>query len=413
MKRYKYDIYDNDGTYILTWDDVVSEPSFPKSVNGGLGEMKVVLARNADDFGESDDVAFKNQVIVTCFDDNDHDGKRVYNGWISGYTPVLKETEEYLEVNLLGYVQELSRVELLDNGSGINDSPTSGNTRLTYTSQEPGDILKDIIDKYNDLTGVFGKIDYTTSPDSIGDTGITVTYEFNTTTILEAINKVVEMCPANWYWYVDADNVIHLAEYSTTPDHTLFVGKDIAQISPNKRIENVKNIAYVTGKDSGSGNLFKTYNRSASISNYGRSVTFINDNRVSDASTAQKFADAELDSNDEPEVRTQVVVVDDNNDNEMGQDIEDIEPGDVVNILNFLSKKTYSLWGAALWNVDVWGYDISNVTATNINVVKCDYTPNALKIELSSKLPLIGNKINELRRRLDLVNTEANPDAPS
>jgi hypothetical protein len=411
MKRYKYDVYENDGDYITTWNDVVSEPAFSASVNGGLGEMKVMLARNADDFGESDDVNFRNQVIVRCFDIDSHDGVVIFNGWISGYTPVLKEDQEYLEITIMGYVQELSRVELLDNGSGINDSPTGGNTRLIYTNKEPGDIMKDVIDKYNDLTGVFGKIDYTLSPDSVGDTGITVTYEFNTVTILEAINKIVEMCPAGWYWYLDADNVIHLSEYSTTPDHTFYVGKDIQQIQPYKRIENVKNVAYVIGKETAGENLFRSYEHGASITAYGRSVVFITDNRISEVGTSDKFAGASLDNDDEPEVRTQVVIVDSNNEQGKGFDIELLHPGNVVNILNFLSKKTYSLWGQMIWNVDKWGFDISNVTATNINVVKLEYKPDSISLELSSKLPLVGNTINELRRRLEMVSTEMNPDA--
>lgn len=411
MKQFKYDVYDNDGTYISTWNDIVSEPEFSAQVNGGLGEMRVVLARNADDFGESDDVEFRNQVIVKCFDDDDHDGVTIFNGWISGYTPVLKEDAEYLEITLMGYVQELSRVELLDDGTGINDSPSAGNTMLTYTDQEPGDILKDIIDKYNSLTGVFGKINYDGT--SVGDTGITVTYVFNTVTILQAINKLVEMCPAAWYWYLDADNIIHLQAYSATPDHTFFVGKDIKQIQPYKRIENVKNVAYVIGKETAGENLFRKYERAASITNYGRSVVFITDNRISELATSDKFANASLDNDDDPEVRTQVIIVDNNNSQGLGFDIEQVQPGNVVNILNFLSKKTYSLWGQMIWNVDVWGYDISNVTATNINVVRLEYKPDSILLELSSQLPLVGNTISELRRRLDLVTTELNPDAPT
>ena len=413
MKRFKYDVFDNAENYITTWNDVVSEPSFDDSVNGGLGEMKVLLARNSDDFGESDDVDFRNQVILTAFDDETSDGVVIFNGWISGYTPVLEEDKEHIEITILGYVQELSRVELLDNGSGINDSPSAGKTTLTYTAQEPGDILKDIIDKYNSLTGVFGKIDYTTSPDSIGDTGITVTYTFNTVSILDAINKVIEMCPANWYWHLDANNIIHLKEYPTTPDHTFYVGKDVIKIAPYKRIENVKNVAYITGKDTGSGNLFRTKSHGSSITNYGRSVVFISDNRVSNAATADKFMDASLDTYDSTEVRTQASILDSNNERGIGYDIETIAPGDVVNFLNFLSKKTYSLWGRMIWNVDVWGYDISNVTATNVNIVKVSYSPNKVDIEVSSRLPLIGNTITELRRRLEAVDTENNPATPT
>jgi hypothetical protein len=411
MKKYKYDVYESDGTYVTTWSDVVNEPEFSKSVNGGLGECRIILARLADDFGESDDVAFNNQVIVRCFDEDTNDGVIVFNGFISGYNPILKENEEYIEVTIMGYVQELSGVELLDNGSGINESPSSGNTTITYDNQDPSDILEDIIDKYNAVTGVYGKIDYEVG--SIDSTGLSVDYVFNSVSVLDAINKVVEMCPANWYWYLNEDNVIHLHAFASTPDHTFYVGRDIREVKPYKRIENIKNVCYVTGGDNSGTNYFRKYERSASITAYGRKVHWIEDNRLTDSTTMQAFADAVLDKEDEPEVRTQLVILDNNNDEGLGRDIEEINPGDVINILNFLSKKTYTLWGEAIWNTDVWGYDISNVTAVNINVIKVDYSPDSIKLEVSSRLPSISRGVNELRRRLEAQATVNNPSAPT
>ena len=412
MKHYKYDVYESDGTYITTWNDVISEPAFSSSVNSGLSEMKIKLARNSDDFGESDDVDFNNQVIVRCFDTNTNDGVIVFNGFISGYTPDLKAKGESIDVSILGYVQELARVELLDDGNGINTSPSAGNTTLVYENEDPSDIIKDIIDKYNALTGVFGKINY--SAGSVDLTGITITkYTFKAVTIADAINKVIQMCPSGWYWYIDSDNLIQIHSFGTTPDHTLYVRRDVEEVAPYKRIENIKNVCYVTGKEVSGANLFRKYDRSASITAYGRSVHFIADNRLEDSATMQKFADAVLDIDDEPEVRTQIKVLDDNNNEGFGKDIETIVPGDVINILNFLSKKTYTLWGTDIWGTGKWGYDISNVTATNLNVVKVDYRPNYVKLEVSSRLPFISNQVNEIRRRLDLKTNENNPAVPS
>jgi len=629
MKRYKYDVYESDGTYITTWSDVISEPSFSKNINGGLGECKIVLARLADDFGESDDVTFNNQVIIRCFDTDTNDGVIVFNGFISGYTPVLEKNDEYIEVNVLGYVQELSGVELLDNGTGINETPTLNNTTVEYASQDPSDILKDVIDKYNDITGVYGKINY--AVDSIDDTSLSVSYIFKSVSILEAIEKIVAMCPANWYWYLDENNIIHLHQFSITSEHTFYVGRDIQEIKPYKRIENVKNVCYVTGGDNSGENHFRKYDRSASITAYGRKVIWIEDNRLTDADTMQAFADAVLDRQDEPEVRTQITIVDNNTaekirdtsliahykfdegsgteavdsqnglngtitgatyvggkdgyalsfngtsdkvvvayddklapteelsfgcwayrsnwteatarsiisktesggyllqcvsgyirgfiflngayknpqyalanlsvgwhhffvtcdgrysklyvdgalqstvdagatypiyykyenamgigieatsgdtpsgsyfdgkidevkiynkaltqneiteifeddfieGNGMGYDIESIHPGDTVNVLNFLSKKTYTQWGSAIWGTDVWGYDIANVTAVSVNIIKVDYIPDYIKIEVSSMLPTITRGINELRRRLESQATVNNPDAPT
>lgn len=411
-KRYKYDVYDSAGAYITTWSDVISEPAFSSSVNSGLSEMKVKLARLADDFGESDDVTFSNQVIVRCFDTDNDNGVIVFNGYISGYTPDLDSDKEFIEVVLIGYVQELARVELLDDGNGINTTPTAGNTTLLYEDKDPSNIFKDIIDKYNALTGVLGKINYTA--ESVDLTGVSIDeYTFKTVTIKDAIDKLIQLCPAGWYWYLDANNIIHLHEFASTPNFVFYVGKDIKSIKPYKRIENIKNVAYVIGAEVAGVNLFRKYERSASITNYGRSVIFIEDGRLKDSATMQKFADASLGVDDEPEIRTQVIVIDNNNSDDFGKDIEAILPGQVIKVLNFLSKKTYTLWGQAIWGTDKWGYDIINVTATNVNVVKVDYAPDYVKLEVSSRLPFFTRDVNELRRRLEAQTSTKNPDAPT
>jgi hypothetical protein len=412
MKRFKYEVYTGAGVYITNWGDVISEPEFSMQVNGGLGELKVVLARNADDFGESDDVNFNNQIIVYCFDKDTNDGVKIFNGYISGYTPVLDGNAEYIEISVLGYVAELARVELLDDGNGIQETPTAGNTTLTYKNQKPCDILKDIIDKYKAITGSSQKVDYDLT--SIADTGTTIDeYTFNSVFILDAINKIVEMSPANWYWYLDAENILHFQAFATTPDHTFFVKRDVISIKPNKRIENIKNACYVIGKETAGVNFFEFYKRDASIAAYGRNTVFLQDSNINTSDVSQKFADAQLDKQDEPEVRTQIVILDDNNEIGLGKDIESIIPGNVVNILNFLSKKTYTLWGQAVWNVNKWGFDISNVTATNINLIKADYKPDYISCEVSSQLPQVGRSLTELKRKLQETVAVNNPAVPT
>jgi hypothetical protein len=568
MKRFKYDIFTSAGVYITTWSDVASEPSFSSAVNGGLAELNVNLARNADAFGESDDVAFMNQVIVRAFDDN-HDGSVIFNGFISGYTPALDADKELIQVSVLGYVQELARTELIDNGAGINfpnylatytkvspsnmtsnslpspfialasseyasypawkafdgivsggtscwysnltntgwiqlyfgtvakkirkysiianndtqgprnftlqgsndgsawtvvDTQTNqtswggawlkrefvvenelsfkywrinvtlnngdagigieeieffeqdsytriGSTKLKYLSKDPSNILKDLIDKYRAVVGAGAKVSYT-GP-SIDLTGTSVSYTFNTTTILDAIKKVLELSPEGWYWYLDESNVLHFHAFPTTPDYTLYVKKDISKITPNKRIENVKNVVYVTGGEVNGVPLYKVIKNNTSIAAYGRSVEFVTDQRVTLDATASLMGQSVIDRNDAPEVRTQVTVIDNNNADGKGMDIELLKPGKVINILNFLSKKTYSLWGDFIWGQDKWGYDISNVTATNVNIIKISYKPDLIDLEVSSELPTVSHRIEDIQRNLQEQATANNPSSPS
>jgi len=69
-KRYLYKIYDSDGDYVGTLNDVVSEIKFKKEINGGLGELKFKLPRLTSDFDENDTIKFGNEVRVYCFDDD-------------------------------------------------------------------------------------------------------------------------------------------------------------------------------------------------------------------------------------------------------------------------------------------------------------------------------------------------------
>ena len=404
-KRFKYDVYSPSGVYITTWNDVITDPTFATQINGGLSEMVLKLARNADDFGESNDVAFKNQVRVYAFDGDSADGVKIFTGFISGYTPTLNEKEEYIEISILGYSQELSKVELLDNGSGIQDSPTLGNTTLVYNSKDPSNILKDVIDKYRALTGVSLAINYATG--SIDLTGTTVSYTFSSTTILDAINKILQLAPDGWYWYLDENNVIQFHQFSTNPDYTLYVKKDVKSISPTKRIENIKNVVYITGKTP----LFKVYQDTISIGLYGRNADFLVDQRVSVNATAQIMSDRDMQT--VPEVRTQLVVVDNNNDDGKGFDIELLKPGKMINVLNFLSKKIYSLWGVMIWGVDKWGYDIANVSALNVAVIKVQYTPDQVSLEISSLLPQISHRIEDVDRNWKNNLLANNASAPS
>jgi len=65
-KKFLYKVYNKNGEFIKSWDDVVNDPDFSWNINEGLGELTVRLPRTFDVFGESDDVAVGNEVQVWC-----------------------------------------------------------------------------------------------------------------------------------------------------------------------------------------------------------------------------------------------------------------------------------------------------------------------------------------------------------
>ena len=101
QKLYLYKVYDSSGNFLTTWNDVVNEPTFSQSINYGNGEMTVELARTTKDFGETDDVAYNNEVKVYCFDrDTGSTGILVYDGYIAKYNPIVDGHQEKIEVIL-------------------------------------------------------------------------------------------------------------------------------------------------------------------------------------------------------------------------------------------------------------------------------------------------------------------------
>lgn len=284
-----------------------------------------------------------------------------------------------------------------------------------------GSTVDDLIsDNDGTIEGTYSTVSWSTDyplTNTIAETSTTVSYSFNTYTVKEALDKIIELCPVGWYYYVDADNKITLAEKASTADHTFALGKDIISIVPENSSENMVNRIYFTGGDDASSSpIYKKYERTSSISTYGLHATKYVDSRITDPATADIVAGAILDRGDVPEVRTTIVIRDNNAEDGKGYDIESIKPGDTMKVLGYGSaSRVY--WDEAVWDVDKWDYkwdyDLSNVTSTVQQIVKVSYEPRKVTLEVSSKLPNVSKRVEDIRRNLLRTQTENNPTAPT
>lgn len=398
-KRYLYKVYDSSLNYITTWNDVMNDPEFTDVINGAPDVIVTQLARNVNAYGEGDDIDQNNYVFVWCFDGDAVDGVLVFSGYISEYTPTLKGNEEYLEVQIFSFFAQLNRWMYEDSGTE--------ETTIVHSSVSPMAIMEDIFDKF---TADGGLIDYGVG--TLNDPGTTVSYTFNTQTVREAFDKVIELSPVGWYAHIGADNIVHYANKNTDADHIFTIGKDIALIQPQKRIQSIVNKLYFTGGDGGSGILYKKYTRSSSITDYGLYVKKVTDQRVTAELTADTIAGRILDTSDAPEIRTKIILVDNNGfDDGFGYDIESVHPGDTVKVLGF-SRTDYTRWDEAEWDVDVWDYSITDITATVQQIQKVTYHPDYIEIELSNRLPDITKRIEDINRNLVDSLTANNPATP-
>jgi len=426
-KQYFYKVYNNKLQYLTTWSsDVISDPEFRTVMNGGPGELTVKLARRYDDFGEGNDVALQNRVELWCADNDNlsnnaqdntlwDTGKwdrdvwdttlksfvKIYSGYISGYAPTIDDEEEYITITVLGYIAETSFRILKD---------LSGNTTVTYTTQDPGAILKDVIDKYRADGGV--NINYIGS--SIQMTGTKVTYTFNNNTLKECFDKIIQLCPDGWYWFMDANGYIYLnSTQSGGIDHFVTIGRDLVKYQINKRIENLINKVYVQG--GGNPALFNVYSRGSSVSTYGKFENRIQDSKVTDNTSADAMAKRTLDRNQSPEVRTLLTVVDNNGiDPTYGQNIESFLVGDTIQVKNLkYGTKGTTLWNVALWDVDVWDATLSYAGADVLTIVSIDYNPDYIDIEAASRLPEITKRMEDINTALITTTQTTLPSSPT
>lgn len=396
-KRYIYKIYDSAGTFITTVKDVSDDPRFTSYINSGLGQITFRLPRSIFQFDEGESITQNNRVDVVCFDTEAPTGRIIYSGYISKYAPTLDKGKEYIVITCLGYITETERFMAED---------ASGNTTLTYNSYDPTNILKDVLDKF---TAAGGTVDYSGSSAVL--TGTTVSYEFNTYTVKEVLDKVIELAPNGWYYHIGADNIVSFKGKDATANHTFVLGKDIETIVPEKSVENMTNRIYFTGGDVSGTPFYKKYERGSSISTYGLYAKKVVEGSVIIESTADIIACAILDKGDVPEVRT-TLVIRDSNYGFGGYDIESIKPGDTIKILGSKIQDT-SLWDLGIWDDSSWDFSLTEVSSTVQQVMKVSYEPTKVTLEISSKLPNISKRVEDIKRNLDRVYTDLNPTAPT
>lgn len=407
QKKAFYKVYSSDfTTYITTWNvDVVSTPSFNWSINGSMGQMQITLARSVTDFGETEDVALFNYVEAFVQDIDAVGATQIYSGIIASYRySVSPEGKNIVNIYLLSVTEQAKKLIAKDG---------SGNTTLTYNSYEPADIMRSLLNRMN------GILDY--NADSIDNTGTTVSYEYAFTTFLDAIKKVVELCPAYWYWYVDPNNLVHL--HSTdfdTINHSLYLGRELQAIDVFKTVEEMYNTVYFLGKDSGSGNLYKKYTSGGSITQYGSKEYMMSDLRVSDANTAETMATKFLNEYDHFNQEVSATIIDNNGEGSKGYDIESLRPGQVVEVFHPQIQSNYTLWysddlslGNFIWDVSFWNYDIRFSLGVPMQIQEIQYNFHTAIIKLSTTLPNIAKRIEDIDRNLLETQSTNVPSIPS
>lgn len=409
-KRALYKVYDSSGNYITTWaDEVTSKPTFTWGLNSSMGEMVIVLARNIQSFGESDDVALLNRVDTYIQDGDNPLGVCIHSGQLTGYEIIVdKNGLQQIEIHVLSNTIEFQKTMLKDGG---------GNTTVSYSSKDPSAIVKSLLN-YAGKT-----ITYNAA--SVEDTDTSVDYDFRYMTFWEGLKKAVSLCPGYWYFYVDGNNIFHLSSLDTSSvDHSLYIGKHINNVRIYKTTENMYNSVYFLG--GGSPNLYYLYQTNGSVTEYGALETRIQDMRVTVQETSDTISLKYLYENDHFEQEATIEIMDNNSVDEpldggiKGYDIESFRPGQIVTITAPEVEVEFTKWyndaetlGNFVWDVSFWDNDILFSLGIPLQIKEINYNFNSCSLVLSTLFGDISDRILGTDEKVDDVASENIPNAPS
>lgn len=253
-------------------------------------------------------------------------------------------------------------------------------TTATYNSKDPvTEMFVPIIDDYN-LRG--GRI----TVRDVEATGLSLSYTFNTNTVLDAIKSCREMAPNGFYTNVDlGTSEIDFLRVSALPDFIMIKGRHLNSFELVMSIENLKNQLLFSGAETAGTNLYTVYEDSDSISRYGLRLERKADNRVSVQTTAdavgESFIAEKKDETDETVIRVMYKTM----------DITLLTTGKLLGFAgfgNFGDRKT-------------------------MQIVRREYKSTYVDLTLGVLPKRLSPQIEQLTRSLLAQETVANPSAPS
>lgn len=395
-KQVQVKLFNREDVLVKTLTDVTLS-SFDWVINGGLGQLRLILSRPIDNFGEGSEIDLNFRVEVRVVDmETPPEGVLIYQGYISSYRQLSRPGSENVEVTCLGYQSLFS--------SRIHQDST-GNTTLSYTSRDPSYIVKDAIEK---LAGMI-----TTTPQTVDNTGLSLSYTFRQNTVKEVLDKCIDLAPNGFFWFTDANNQLTYRKVNyDRPDHILQWKKDFIDVEIEKSLDDMTNVVYFTG--GGNPNLYRKTTKTSSVTEWGKFEDRITDERVTVSGTADQMATNKLDRFDHPVVKIRIKIIDSNQPGYpgAGANIEEFKPGDVVLLRNLADERS-TLWDQAQWDVDFWDFNFLGALANPFIITKITYEYTSISLEIGEFQDIFGREFKSLEDKLATSQYQNLPAAPT
>ena len=154
--KLSYKLYQPDGTYIKTLEgeDIVSEFQVNKNINGGVGNLKVILKKPIDDYDEYDavknsdgSIKYGNRLKV-FLNDNYNTDKQIFYGYLVAIGPQYINGKETVELDFYGAVSKLSNDYYNTSGSPPYEPTEPAGFYVTNTAVSVSTIIKNILDNF-------------------------------------------------------------------------------------------------------------------------------------------------------------------------------------------------------------------------------------------------------------------------
>lgn len=340
QKQISVKVYKPDGKFLKEWVNV-NFSGFTKEINAGMGECVLELLEKFDYtggellLGNLIDISVSDKQTITSSKTGETGGgwKLIYSGYISMYEPLVDGKEEKIAVHCLGHYTKLS-LDILKSGTQttVYTDATNGINTTGSAAADVGKVLRGIIDRYRAETSN-PKISYVNQ--NIPTVSQNLKYTFEQRTYREAIDIAKNAAPSGYFYYVDEYGTFWFKGKASTPTHKFELKKHFKSIRVERSMEKIRNVILIWNGETGGSKVYKNYQDTVSINQYGRRAAILTDYGIDDETSADNLAAKLLAENKDPDIKVVCEVIDDNYDAVNGYDIETIEPGDTCRFLGF------------------------------------------------------------------------------
>lgn len=341
---------------------------FTSVINGGSGNLKIVLPDSVVDVENDEKYAAKNKVEITIVDRDDPGGVTLYSGEVYSVTGRVVGGREIVELVVTGFTSELEKTPYIDG----NDAS------ITHNSQDPADVFEDIFDKLQEFRNS-PAIDYDTGTVDSANTNISLT--FNHKSCLGALSELMRFAPADYYWRVDADNTAYFKQMSSTPDHYFVYGRDIVDtFGFVKEYGGIRSgVMFWNNEAQSADEICRITMRGSAVDDYDKDIEITSDGRVTHWETFARKSERYLDGATKEVSGVEFILFD--NSAGFGVDLENVKPGETFQITGLDSSIDF-------------GDDPLVITAT-------EYHLGYMKIKAENRSQIVTQILMDMNRRLE------------